>query len=170
MVDTYVVNLSEAAEEHVQDKDHPHLSRHGSRASLRTMETMVGGERGVEGSGSEVVEGELGLWEQVVPSVRREGGMGSREVGDKMVFGSTNCSFRREKAMVVERDVLKGDGDRAKERGEAKRSPVVEEKMGQRVRKGVKKGNNRLKGRHVGRGSTGHHGVQVDVPMMQDDE
>ncbi len=26
-----------------------------------TMETMVGGERGVEGSGSEVVKGELGL-------------------------------------------------------------------------------------------------------------
>jgi hypothetical protein len=29
---------------------------------------------------------------------------------------------------------LKGDGDRAKERGEVGRSLVVEEKMGQRVR------------------------------------
>ncbi len=47
----------------------------------------------------------------------------------------------------------------------------VEEKMGQRVRKRAKKRNSRLKGRHVvGRGSVGHHGVQVDVPMMQDDE
>jgi hypothetical protein len=79
-------------------------------------------------------------------------------------------SFRRERAMVVGRDVLKTDGDRAKERGEVRRSLVVEEKMGERVRKGAKKGDDRLKGRHVGRGSEGHHGVQVDVPMMQDDE
>ncbi len=70
------------------------------------------------------------------------------------------------------RDVLKSDGGRAKakERGEIRRSLVVGEKMGQRVRKGTKKRNSRLKGRHVGRGSVGHHGVQVDVPMMQDDE
>ena len=134
-----------------------------------TMETMVCGERGVEGPGSEVVKGELGLWEQVVPSVRREGDMGSREDGDTVVFGGTNRSFRRDRAMVVGRDVLKSDRDRAKERGEIRRSLVVEEKMGQRVRKGAKR-HNRLKGRHVGRGSAGHHGVQVDVPMMQDDE
>jgi hypothetical protein len=57
------------------------------------METMVGGERGVVGPGSEVVEGELGLWEQVVPAVRREGDVGGREDGDKVVFGGTNCSF-----------------------------------------------------------------------------
>jgi hypothetical protein len=135
-----------------------------------TMETLVGGERGVEGSGSEVVKGKLGLGEQVVPSVRREGDMGSRDDGDKVVFGGTDCSSRRERAMVVGRDVLKSDGDRAKERGEVRRSLVVEEKMGERVRKGAKKGNNRLKGRHVGRESAGHHAVQVDVPMMQDDE
>jgi hypothetical protein len=42
--------------------------------------------------------------------------------------------------------------------------------MGQRVRKRAKKGDNRLEGRHVGWGSAGHHRVQVDVPMMQDDE
>ncbi len=65
---------------------------------------------------------------------------------------------------------MKSDGYRAKERGEVRRSLAVEEKMGQRVRKGAKKRNNRLKGRHVGRGSAGHHGVQVDLPMMQDDE
>ncbi len=117
-----------------------------------------------------MVEGELGLWEQVVPSVRWEGDMGSREDGDKAVFGGTNCSFRRERAMVVGRNLLKGDGDRAKERGEVRQSLVVEEKMGQRVRKGAKKGDNRPKGRHLGRGSWGHHGVKVDVPMMQDDE
>ena len=45
----------------------------GGKVVGGTMETVVGGERGVEGPGSDVVEGELGLWEQVVPSVRREG-------------------------------------------------------------------------------------------------
>jgi hypothetical protein len=50
------------------------------------METMVGPR-------SEVVKGELGLWEQVfVPAVGREGDVGGREDGDKMVFGGTNCS------------------------------------------------------------------------------
>ncbi len=96
--------------------------------------------------------------------------VGGREDGDKVVFGGRNCSFRRERAMVVGRNVLKGDGDRANERSEVRRSLVVEEKMGQRVRKGAKKGDNGLKGRHVGRGSAGHHGVKVNVPMMQDDE
>jgi hypothetical protein len=72
--------------------------------------------------------------------------------------------------MVKGRDVLEGDGDRAKERCEVRRNLVVEEKMGQRVRKRAKKGDNRFEGRHVGWGSAGHHGVQVDVPMMQDDE
>ena len=47
----------------------------GGKAVGGTMETMVGGERGVEGPGSEVVKGELGLGEQVVPSVWREGDM-----------------------------------------------------------------------------------------------
>ena len=73
--------------------------------------------------------------------------------------------------MAVGRDVLKSNGDRAKERGEVRRSLVVVEKMGQRVRKGAKKGDNRHKGRHGGRGIAGHHGVQVNVSiMMQDDE
>ena len=47
----------------------------GGKVVGGTMETVVGGERGVEGPGSEVVKGELGLGEQVVPSVRREGDM-----------------------------------------------------------------------------------------------
>ena len=51
----------------------------GGKVVGGTMETMVSGERGVEGPGSEVVEGELGLWEQVVPAVRREGDVGGRE-------------------------------------------------------------------------------------------
>jgi hypothetical protein len=47
----------------------------GGEVAGGTMETMVGGERGVEGPRSEVVKGELGLGGQVVPSVRMEGDM-----------------------------------------------------------------------------------------------
>ena len=117
-----------------------------------------------------MVEGKLGLWEQVVPPVRREGDVGGREDGDEMVFGGTYGTFRREGAMVVGRDVLKGDGGRAEERGKVRRSLVVEEKVGERVRERVKEGDNRLEGRHIGRGGAGHHGVKVDIPMMQDYE
>ncbi len=71
-----------------------------------------------------------------MPAVRREGDVGGRQDGDKVVFGGTNCSFRRVRAMVKGRDVLEvegdGDGDGAKERCEVRRSLVVEEKMGQR--------------------------------------
>ena len=70
------------------------------------------------------------MWEQVVPTVRREGDVGGREDGDEMVFGGTYGTFRREGAMVVGRDVLKGDGGRAEKGGKVRRSLVVEEKVG----------------------------------------
>ena len=67
-----------------------------------------------------------------MPTVRREGDVGSREDGDEMVFGGTGTygTFRREEAMVVGRDVLKGDGGRVEEGGKVRRSLVVEEKVG----------------------------------------
>ena len=34
----------------------------------------------------------------------------------------------------------------------------------------VKEGDDRLEGRHIGRGGEGHHGVKVDIPMMQNYE
>ena len=105
-----------------------------------------------------------------MPTVRREGDVGGREDGDEMVFGGTYGTFRREGAMVVGRDVLKGDGGRAEERRKVRRSLVVEEKVGERVRERVKEGDNRLEGRDIGRGGAGHHGVQEDVAMVQDNE
>ena len=72
--------------------------------------------------------------------------------------------------MVVGRDVLKGDRGRAEERRKVRRSLVVKEKVGERVRKRAKERDNRLEGRDIGRGGAGHHGVEVDVPMVQDNE
>ncbi len=111
---------------------------------------MVGGERGVEGPGSEVVKGELGLWEQVVPAVRREGDVGGREDGDKMVFGGTNGSFRRVGTMVKGRDVLEGEVDREIERSEVRRGLVIKKNVRQRVRERVEERDNRLENRDIG--------------------
>ena len=73
--------------------------------------------------------------------------------------------------MVVGRDVLKGDRGRAEERRKVRRSSlVVEEKVGKRVRERAKEGDDRFESRHIGRGGAGHHGVKVDVPMVQDNE
>ena len=63
-----------------------------------------------------------------------------------MVFGGTYSTFRWEGAMVVGRNVLIGDGGRAEVRGKVRRSLVVEEKVGERVREREKKGDNRLEG------------------------
>ncbi len=60
-----------------------------------------------------------------MPAVRREGDVGGREDGDNMVFGGTNCSFRRVGAMVKWRDVLEGEVDREEERSEVIRGLVV---------------------------------------------
>ncbi len=103
-------------------------------------------------------------------TVRREGDVGGREGGDEIVFGGTYGTFHREGAMVVGRDVLKGDGGRAEESGNVRRSLVVEEKVGQRMKERVKEGDDIIEGRHIGRGGAGHHGVKVDIPMMQDYE
>jgi hypothetical protein len=53
------------------------------------------------------------------------------EIRYKMVFGGTNCSFRRVGAMVKERDVLvlEGEVDREEERGEVRRGVVVKKKV-----------------------------------------
>ncbi len=61
----------------------------GGKVVGGTIETMVGRKRGVEGPRAEMVEVKLGLWEQVVPTVRREGDVGGREDGDEMIFGGT---------------------------------------------------------------------------------
>ncbi len=106
----------------------------GGKVVGGTMETMVGGERWVEGPGSEVVKGELGLWEQVVRAVRREGDVVGREDGDKMIFGGTNCSFRRVGAMVKGRDVLEDEVDREEKISEVRRGLVVKRNVRQRVR------------------------------------
>jgi hypothetical protein len=72
--------------------------------------------------------------------------------------------------MVKGRDVLESEVDRKEERGEVRRGLVVKEKVRQRVRERAEERDNRLEGRDVGGGGAGLHGVQVNVPVMQDNE
>ena len=70
--------------------------------------------------------------------------------------------------MAKGRNVLKGEVDREEERSEVRRSLVVKKKVRQRVRKRAEERDNRLEGRGIGGRGAGLHGVQVNVPMMQE--
>ena len=62
--------------------------------------------------------------------------------------------------------VLKGEGDRDKIGGEVRGGLVIEEKMRDRMRERGEKGNDRLVGRNVRRGSAVLEGDEVDVPQV----
>ncbi len=82
----------------------------GGKAKGGTMQTMPGRKRRVGFPGTEGVERELGLGnKEVRPAVGRKGDVDSRHDRDNVIFGGTNRSFRRERAMVLGRDVLVGD-------------------------------------------------------------
>ena len=85
------------------------VNRVGGKAKGGTMQAMPGGKRGVGFPGTEGVERELGLGKEVRPAVGRKRDVDSRQNRDDVIFGGTNSSFRRERAMVLGRDVLVGD-------------------------------------------------------------
>jgi hypothetical protein len=72
--------------------------------------------------------------------------------------------------MVKERHVLESEVDGEEERGEVRRGLVVKKKVRQRVRERAEERDNKLEGRDIGGGGAGLHGVQVNVPVMQDNE
>ena len=110
------------------------------------------------------------MWDQVVPSVRGESDVGGREDGDDMVPGGTYSTFRRVRPMVEGRDILVGEVDGDEERSQVRRSFVVKMDVGERVRERAEERDNRLEGGDVGGGGAGLHRVQVNVPVMQDNE
>ncbi len=77
-----------------------------------------------------MVEGELGLGNQVVPAARGERDVGGREDSNDVVLGGTYCTFRRVGEMVKGRDILEGEVDGKEEGSEVRRSFVVKKKMG----------------------------------------
>ncbi len=83
----------------------------GGKAKVDTMQAMPGQKRRrVEFfPGSEGVERELGLGKEVRPAVGRKRDVDSRHDRDNVVFGGTNRSFRRERAMVLGKNVFVGN-------------------------------------------------------------
>ncbi len=102
----------------------------GSEVEGHTVQTMVGREGRVEGPRTHMVEGELGLGNQVVPAVRGESDVGGRDDSNDVVLGGTYCTFRRVGAMVKWRDILEGEVDGKEEGSEVRRSFVVKKKIG----------------------------------------
>jgi hypothetical protein len=106
-----------------------------------TVQTMPGGKGGVGFVGTEGVERELGLGEEVRPAVGRKRDVDSRQDRDNVIFGGTNGSFRRERAMVLGGDVLVGDVVFEEEGSKVGRGFVIEREVRERVGEGLKKGD-----------------------------
>ena len=75
----------------------------------RVVKAMPSRQRRVRFEGADVVKGEFYVGKEVRPAVGRKRDVDSRHDRDDVIFGGTNRSFRRERAMVLGRDVLVGD-------------------------------------------------------------
>ncbi len=96
--------------------------------------------------------------------------MDSRQDRDNVIFGGTNRSFRRERALVLGRDVLVGDVMFYEEGSEVGRGFVIEREVRERVGEGLKKGDDVTVGGDVRDRRSVFHGDKVDAPVVQDNE
>ena len=69
----------------------------------------VGGEAWVDAGAAEQVEGDEGLWEESIPEIEREIGVGAAEAGDEVVLKGTDGPFGGITAMNVRRGELEID-------------------------------------------------------------
>jgi len=146
------------------------VNRVGGKAKGGTMQAMPCGKGGVGFVGTEGVERELGLGEEVRPAVGRKRDVDSRQDRDNVIFGGTNGSFRRERAMVLGGDVLVGDVLFEEEGSKVGRGFVIEREVRERVGEGLKKGDDVTVGGDVRDRRSVFHGDEVDVPVVQDNE
>ena len=86
-----------------------------------------------------------------------------------MVFGGAYSTLRWEGAVVVGGDILIGNDGDDKESCKVGRGLVVEEKVGERVRKSLKKGYNGGEGSDVGGGGSRTKRGEVDISTVRDD-
>ena len=86
-----------------------------------------------------------------------------------MVFGGAYSTLRREGAVVVGGDILIGNEGGDKTIGKVGRGLIVEEKVGERVRKSLKKGYNGGEGSDVGGGGSRTKRGEVDISTVRDD-
>ena len=86
-----------------------------------------------------------------------------------MVFGGAYSTLRREGAVVVGGDILIGNDGGDKESGKVGRGLIVEEEVGERVRKSLKKRYNGGEGSDVGGGGSRTKRGEVDISTVRDD-
>ena len=86
-----------------------------------------------------------------------------------MIFGGAYGTLRREGAVIVRGDILIGDEGGDKESGKVGRGLIVEEEVGERVRKSFKEGDNGDEGSDVGGGGSRAKGGEVDISTVRDD-
>ncbi len=86
-----------------------------------------------------------------------------------MVFGGAYSTLRREGAVVVRGDILIDNEGGDKESCKVGRGLIIEKKVGERVRKSLKKGYNGGEGRDVGGGGSRTKGGEVDISTVRDD-
>ncbi len=86
-----------------------------------------------------------------------------------MVFGGAYSTLRGEGAVVVGGDILVGNDGEDKESCKVGRGLIVEEKVGERVRKSFKEGDNGDEGSDVGGGGSRAKGGEVDISTVRDD-
>ena len=73
-----------------------------------------------------MVQGQLGLREQVGPAIGRESDVTGRESCDEVVFGSADSPLCRKGAVVLRGGELEREEDRAKKGSELGRGFVVD--------------------------------------------
>ena len=71
--------------------------------------------------------------------------------------------------MVVGRDILIDNGGGDEEIGKVGRGLIVKEEVGERLRKSLKKRDNRGEGRDVGGGGSRAKRGEVDISTVRDD-
>ncbi len=98
--------------------------------------------------------------------------MGRRENRDKVVLSCLNGTLSFVGPMNIRGNVLEGERWllAAKKGGEVGGRFIVQDNEGDRVSKGCKELQDRLKSAHIGCSVSGLHGYVPDVPMMRDDE
>jgi hypothetical protein len=119
-----------------------------------------------------VVEGKLSGGKQFRPTVGGKSDVRRRENGNKVILSCLHSALSFVGPLNVGGNVLEGKRGLlcAKEGGEVGGGLVVQDKESERVRKGGKEFQDRLKCTHIGSRMTRFHGYIPNVPMMGDYE
>ena len=134
------------------------------------MDARPGTYGGLGGPGAEMVEGELGEGEEVIPQVRRKVRVSGGESGDEVVLRGADAPFSGEGAVNTGGNELDGEGNAAEVGAEGLGRFIVHDELGKGVSMGGEKFHDGSEGGEVGGGGFGSLGGEVDVPTEVGDQ